>query len=194
MPRPTQPYGIRLRQTVLRSVASNLYHRCCVTGTRFRSSLSQLDRGEPITAIGIGSSVMSGHAGCFYDRRSRVEGMVARLQSGSAAGTVPLVCPADGWLGMPFRELNRTWPHPGHVFLNLGHGGARHRRARAVRLEAMRRAALLSYLIFASRCAGVLLHSFANHWCSAGLIPEHTPVRRRSAQRSAFPCVSLSLC
>lgn len=67
---------------------------------------------------------MSGYAGCFYDSRARVEAMVDRIQSGSAAGACPEPCPAGGYVGMVMRVINATWPHSGHVFLNLGHPGA----------------------------------------------------------------------
>lgn len=81
----------------------------------------------------------------------------------------------------------------GHVFLNLGHPGALaavtgRTLTRPMLRDPAETAGPRDLHQWASRClmakialppAGTLLHSFANHWCSAGLFPKRVPARPR---------------
>lgn len=88
--------------------------------------IRKLRRGEPISIVGFGSSVMANHAGCFHTSRER---LASRLGIRHIETTenydalIPSDCYRDGYMGLFMRILNKTFPHPDHVFYNMGRSG-----------------------------------------------------------------------
>lgn len=84
--------------------------------------IERLRSGHPLTVVGIGSSVMAGHGGCFHrDAQQLLHGRahgVARWGSQLEPCAQP-----HGFVGAFMLELNRSYPHPDHVFVNLGMPG-----------------------------------------------------------------------
>lgn len=80
--------------------------------------IERLQAGLPLTVVGLGSSIMSDHAGCFHSDP-------ALLGPGYAAhrGSVAACNSPDGFVGGFMVELNRSYPNPEHVFINLGTAG-----------------------------------------------------------------------
>lgn len=87
--------------------------------------IRKLRRGEPIVIIGLGSSVMASHAGCFHDTREQL----ARRLNVRAINTtedvdrvVPTTCNRNGYMGLFMRFLNKTFPHEGEAASRLPRG------------------------------------------------------------------------
>ncbi len=80
---------------------------------------ARLDAGLPITVVGLGSSIVAGHSGCLND--------VATLKRHvrHVRRYAPETCPkATGFVGAALADLNATWPHAEHVYINLGQPAA----------------------------------------------------------------------
>lgn len=140
------------------------------------SLIARLQSGLPVTVVGIGSSIMSDHAGCFGDAPE------ADADGGAAHG-IPKFgerrqrCQgASGFVGGFMLELNRSYPHPGHHFVNLGIPGtdmehfARHHCFTAA-LPAKARArvpprVLLHLALFSARLFGSTLRRLVARVCS----------------------------
>ena len=86
--------------------------------------LAKLRRGEAITVLAVGSSIVAGHAGTYISNASvlRAAGVQALMppfqrlldETGSAR--------TNGYLSQFMAAINATWPHPGHLVLNIGRG------------------------------------------------------------------------
>jgi hypothetical protein len=77
----------------------------------------RLDAGLPITVVGLGSSIVAG-GGCFNDR-SQLYSLVRHVRT----RLNPEFCEPHGWIGSFMSDLNKTWPHKDHVYINLGQPG-----------------------------------------------------------------------
>lgn len=88
--------------------------------------LAKLRRGEPITAVAVGSSIVAGYAGSF------VSGAEALRSAGVSALTPTFARQLDaegssrspGYLSHFMELINATWPHPGHLVINIGKGAS----------------------------------------------------------------------
>ena len=86
--------------------------------------ISKLRRGEAITVVAFGSSIVQSHAGSFVSsaavlKQAGVTALMPALQrlledTGSAVGS--------GYLESLMAAVNATWPNPGHLLLNVGRG------------------------------------------------------------------------
>ena len=96
---------------------------------QMRAMLSKLEAGEPITVVGIGSSVMRWAGGCFHTSLVQVFAATglddAFVESRGPNEDVYVEdCPRDGYVGLFMRMVNNTWPNADHLFINMGRGGA----------------------------------------------------------------------
>lgn len=81
--------------------------------------LERLRAGHPLTVVGVGSSIMSDHAGCFH--RDAQQLLHGRAHGFAKWGSQLERCDRPfGYVGGFMVELNRSYPHPDHVFVNLG--------------------------------------------------------------------------
>lgn len=88
--------------------------------------IRKLRRGEPIAIIGFGSSVMASHGGCFHTSREQLTQRLSLRDLDSTEDldrVIPEACRRDGYMGYFMRGLNQSFPHEGHVFLNMGRNG-----------------------------------------------------------------------
>jgi hypothetical protein len=109
------------RQLLSHAVAAANYEQ-------LRPLLRKLNAGRPITVAAIGSSVVQDHGGTFHGSLDAVWAAVPSphpyLYGGvnSTAGGPAWV--QTGWLAYFMRAVNETWPHPDHLLINAGRGGA----------------------------------------------------------------------
>ena len=92
-----------------------------------RPLLRRLRSGAPLTLLGIGSSIVETHSGCYASREA--------LALAGVAVTPPIMdrtlgrsptdhCASSGFAADFLAAVNATWPHPHHLYLNNGRGGA----------------------------------------------------------------------
>ena len=91
--------------------------------------LEKLDRGERVVIAALGSSQVADFSGCWGDI-SLVRETVETLHSTYASHKCGSAVDAEGRLGfLPgwghglMLFINKTWPNPRHVFVNIGSGG-----------------------------------------------------------------------
>ncbi|KAG2490912.1 hypothetical protein HYH03_010825 [Edaphochlamys debaryana] len=101
----------------------------------FQRFFAKLERGERIVAVAYGSSFIHDFAGCFqtslhalWDLGIVPNPMLYPQQGGDVrmedfASTAPR-CASGGFIEGVMASINATWPHPGHIFVNNGKGGA----------------------------------------------------------------------
>ncbi|KAG2490888.1 hypothetical protein HYH03_010805 [Edaphochlamys debaryana] len=101
----------------------------------FKRFFDKLERGERIVAVAYGSSFIHDFAGCFqtslgalWDLGIVPNPMLYPQQGGDVrmedfATTAPR-CASGGFIEGVMASINATWPHPGHIFVNNGKGGA----------------------------------------------------------------------
>jgi hypothetical protein len=86
--------------------------------------LAKLRRGEALTVVAFGSSIVADHAGAFVSSG-------AVLQAAGVQSLMPTfereleetgAVRRDGYLAQFMRAVNATWPHPGHLLVNVGRG------------------------------------------------------------------------
>jgi hypothetical protein len=85
--------------------------------------LSKLNAGLPITVLAFGNSITAVLGGCFHDSEERRRKGVEAVRRPDQDN----LCPAPGefgWLTSFMRVINATWPHPGHLLMNLAVPGA----------------------------------------------------------------------
>ena len=80
--------------------------------------LAKLQRGEPVTLLALGSSVVGAHAGCTAPWPLLKHCPCPRC-CGSRCGRWG----GDGWALRVLSQLNATWPHRDHKLYNLGEPG-----------------------------------------------------------------------
>lgn len=80
--------------------------------------LRRLNRGEPVTLLALGSSVVGAHAGCTAAWPALKHCPCPRC-CGSRCGRWG----GGGWALRVLASINATWPHPGHRLYNLGEPG-----------------------------------------------------------------------
>ena len=78
----------------------------------------RLEAGEQLTVVGLGSSILASFAGC-YNNRSDLYRHVSHVRTHLNAE----VCEPHGWIGGFLADLNKTYPHGDHVYVNLGQPG-----------------------------------------------------------------------
>lgn len=83
---------------------------------QLRPLFERLHAGQPLTVVALGSSIVSGYAGCFNDE-AQLQQHVRQVRR---RGNPQLCPPARGFLGSFMTELNASFPHPEHLFVNLG--------------------------------------------------------------------------
>lgn len=69
---------------------------------------------------------MANHGGYFYTSREQLASRLGmrHIETTENLDTMlPEECYRDGYMGLFMRYLNRTFPHPDHVFYNLGRSG-----------------------------------------------------------------------
>jgi len=94
----------------------------------------RLEEGHPLIFVAFGSSIVEG-GGCFVSGQQAVQDAgVHTLLRPSMSGedfdarrTDPAApigrCEGNGFLSLFMSAVNATWPHPGHLLVNLGRGG-----------------------------------------------------------------------
>jgi hypothetical protein len=94
----------------------------------------RLDAGHPLVFVAVGSSIIEG-GGCFVSgeqaaRDAGVHMLLRASMSGESWDDKRLDpaapvgrCQGDGFLSLFMRAVNTTWPHAGHLLVNLGRGG-----------------------------------------------------------------------
>lgn len=90
------------------------------TATHLEQMVPVVDRlraGLPVTVVGVGSSIMSDHGGCFH-RSPELLGQGYAKFRGSAGP-----CDFRGFAAGFMVELNNSYPHDDHLFVNLGIAG-----------------------------------------------------------------------
>jgi len=78
----------------------------------------RLEAGLPLMVVGLGSSVVASNGGC-YNNRAELYKHVEHVRTNMN----PEFCVPHGWLGSMMNDINNSWPHPGHVYINLGQPG-----------------------------------------------------------------------
>lgn len=78
----------------------------------------RLNEGKPLVVLGLGSSIVATHGGCF-NNRSQLYRHVSHVREHLNAE----ICEPHGWMGSFMGELNRSWPHADHIYINLGQPG-----------------------------------------------------------------------
>lgn len=98
--------------------------------------LAKLDAGRPIVVAMLGSSFVHDFAGCFDTGPSSFSnlGIIPPPNTYPQAGqdwhaTFASMgsdnkCRGGGYMEAFMHTINTTWPHPGHLFINAGKGGA----------------------------------------------------------------------
>ena len=89
---------------------------------RFGRFLAKLRAGEPVTVVGIGSSVTVDFGGSVGVWQREVPGCMrgAAGLCGRRQG-----CVKGGWLLSFFERINASWPHAGHRLVNCGEAASR---------------------------------------------------------------------
>lgn len=108
------------RELLRRSVGAGNY-------AQMKALLEKLDAGEPITVAAVGSSVVQDHGGAFHSSLAALRAAVPSPHPyiyGGATGSGGPDWVQTGWLTYFMRAVNATWPHPGHLLVNAGRGGA----------------------------------------------------------------------
>ena len=80
--------------------------------------LRKLDRGEPVTILALGSSVVGAHAGC-----TAAWPALKRCPCPKCCGSRCGRWGGGGWALRVLGEINATWPHAAHRLYNLGEPG-----------------------------------------------------------------------
>jgi hypothetical protein len=91
--------------------------------------LRRLDAGLPITVAAFGSSITSNNAGCFHSDVEFLRSRVDNVPLNFMLNPPRTLCAPDTFWRVGFASLflaavNRTWPHPHHLLLNIGMGAA----------------------------------------------------------------------
>ena len=84
----------------------------------YQRLLVKLERGDPITVLTLGSSVVGAHAGCTHALPHLGKCPCPRC-CGSRCGRWG----GGGWGLKLLSYINASWPHPGHRLYNLGEPG-----------------------------------------------------------------------
>ena len=92
-----------------------------------RPLLRRLRSGAPLTLLGIGSSVVESYSGCYASREALAAAGVAVVPPSLNITLGPLAtgsCASVGFAADFLAAVNATWPHPHHLYINNGRGGA----------------------------------------------------------------------
>ena len=84
--------------------------------------LAKLRTGEPVTVVGIGSSVTADFGGSVGKWQREVPGCMRGAPGGCGRKRS---CVRGGWLLSFFEGINASWPHPGHRLVNCGEAASR---------------------------------------------------------------------
>lgn len=97
---------------------------------QMRPLLRKLNAGQPIVVAVFGSSVSAVYGGCFQreDYKDYLRRLGAKYEYNHVAQLIPSHkgdCTRHpvSWLKTFMKQINTTWPHPGHVLVNLGGSG-----------------------------------------------------------------------
>ena len=90
-----------------------------------RPLLARLRAGAPLTLLGIGSSIVESGSGCFASREALAHAGIAVIppHMNRTLEHSPS-CAVAGYAADFMAAVNATWPHPQHVYINNGRGGA----------------------------------------------------------------------
>ena len=88
----------------------------------WRPLLAKLRRGEPITVLGMGSSVVEGHSGCWAADAGVVSeaGVATAPPFMARLLNVTGECRSAGYVSAFMAAINATWPHRSHLYVNAG--------------------------------------------------------------------------
>ena len=87
--------------------------------------LAKLRAGQPITVFAIGSSIVESGAGCYASAEALARtGVSVRPPTMENALAATGACHSPGFVTGFMDAVNARWPHPGHLFVNAGRGGA----------------------------------------------------------------------
>lgn len=102
-----------------------------VSRPQLRPLLRKLNAGQPIVVAAFGSSITAVYGGCFQreDYKKYVRRLGAKYEYNHMAQLAPehkgdCTKHPVSWLTTFMKQINTTWPHPGHVLINLGASGA----------------------------------------------------------------------
>ena len=104
-----------------------------VTGVRnllqLKPLVQRLNAGLPVTVAAIGSSITADFAGCFHTSLDALRSRVNTLPITIGLNPTRIACAANssarfGFASALMSAINKTWPHPDHLLLNSGWGGA----------------------------------------------------------------------
>jgi hypothetical protein len=89
--------------------------------------LRRLDAGLPITVAAFGSSIASNHAGCFHSDLGFLRSRIDNLPLNFHMNPDRTICAPEslwrvGFASLFMATVNRTWPHAGHLLVNVGMG------------------------------------------------------------------------
>lgn len=94
--------------------------------TPFLPFLAKLRRGQPVTVLALGSSVVEGHGGCFVSSAEalRAAGVAQAPPATQRALDEHGNCTTPGYASAFLAALNASFPHPAHLLVNAGVAGA----------------------------------------------------------------------
>lgn len=92
-----------------------------------RPLLARLRSGEPLRMLSMGSSIVETGSGCFASRAALHAAGVAvvpPVENRTLPDAPDATCSVAGFAADFMAAVNATWPHPQHVYINAGQGGA----------------------------------------------------------------------
>lgn len=102
----------------------------CLLCLQMRPLLRKLNAGQPIIVAAFGTSITGGYGGCFQQEDQQAHETYLRslgvkeVYHSAGLGSLKecTVFPVS-WLTTFMKQINTTWPHPGHALVNLGGSG-----------------------------------------------------------------------